>query len=321
MAKFTAYAVTVLPSTGIDVSGIYFVKASGDTHFTAFIRKNDNSDWVPLGLVGQVNTVNGLNGDVQLDLSFSGGVLTLTGSSGSINLDTRYTKNSDNIDWSRIINEPDFALDSDVVHASEKGAPNGVATLDGSGLIPTNQLPSYVDDVLEYATLSAFPATGETGKIYVALDTNKTYRWSGSTYVEISPSAVNSVFGRTGAVTAQGGDYAAFYPRFDAAQTLNSSQKTQVLSNIGAADDTAVVHKTGAETVAGVKTFSASPVVPNATNNNQAAAYGQISTVGDGKYVRYDTAAQGLTTAQKNNARTNIDAAATADLNWGQKDW
>lgn len=56
------------------------------------------------------------------------------------------------------------------------------------GLIPASYLPSYVDDVIEAASLSAFPKTGESGKIYVALDTNLTYRWSGTTYVEISPS-------------------------------------------------------------------------------------------------------------------------------------
>jgi hypothetical protein len=56
------------------------------------------------------------------------------------------------------------------------------------GKVPASELPSYVDDVLEYANLAAFPATGETCKIYVALDTNKTYRWSGTTYVEISES-------------------------------------------------------------------------------------------------------------------------------------
>lgn len=56
------------------------------------------------------------------------------------------------------------------------------------GLIPASYLPSYVDDVIESASLSAFPKTGESGKIYVALDTNLTYRWSGTTYVEISPS-------------------------------------------------------------------------------------------------------------------------------------
>jgi hypothetical protein len=56
------------------------------------------------------------------------------------------------------------------------------------GKIPAAQLPSYVDDVLEYASVSAFPATGESGKIYVATGTNKTYRWGGSAYVEISES-------------------------------------------------------------------------------------------------------------------------------------
>ena len=57
-----------------------------------------------------------------------------------------------------------------------------------SGTVPSSQLPSYVDDVLEYANLAGFPGSGETGKIYVDKATNKIYRWSGSTYIEISPS-------------------------------------------------------------------------------------------------------------------------------------
>lgn len=55
-----------------------------------------------------------------------------------------------------------------------------------SGTIAAANLPSYVDDVLEYASISKFPTTGESGKIYTALDTNKIYRWSGSAYVVIS---------------------------------------------------------------------------------------------------------------------------------------
>ena len=62
------------------------------------------------------------------------------------------------------------------------------ANLSDNGKVPANQLPSYVDDVLEYGTLSTFPVTGETDKIYVAQDTNLTYRWSGTRYVEISQS-------------------------------------------------------------------------------------------------------------------------------------
>ena len=78
--------------------------------------------------------------------------------------------------------------DSDFIPSSEKGAANGLATLDENGLVPSSQLPSYVDDVLEYDSQSAFPETGETGKIYLAIDNNKQYRWSGTQYVEISSS-------------------------------------------------------------------------------------------------------------------------------------
>ena len=74
------------------------------------------------------------------------------------------------------------------IDKSSMGVNNGVATLDENGRIPSTQLPSYVDDVLEFASRSNFPATGETDKIYVAKDTNITYRWGGSTYVEISQS-------------------------------------------------------------------------------------------------------------------------------------
>ena len=63
---------------------------------------------------------------------------------------------------------------------------NGLIQADSTGKIPSSVLPSYVDDVLEYDSLTAFPATGETGKIYIAKDTNKTYRWSGSTYTVVS---------------------------------------------------------------------------------------------------------------------------------------
>ena len=70
------------------------------------------------------------------------------------------------------------------------GSANGVASLGSDGKIPASQLPSYVDDVIEAANKAALPKTGESGKIYVTLDDNKTYRWSGTTYVEISASIV-----------------------------------------------------------------------------------------------------------------------------------
>ena len=58
------------------------------------------------------------------------------------------------------------------------------------GKIPEAQLPSYVDDVLEYADLASFPEAGESGKIYVALDDGKIYRWSGSAYAQINGGLV-----------------------------------------------------------------------------------------------------------------------------------
>lgn len=89
------------------------------------------------------------------------------------------------------------AADVSAIPASQKGTANGVAELDESGKVPSAQLPSYVDDALEgYLSGGKFykesahttEITGESGKIYVDLATNKTYRWSGSGYVEISAS-------------------------------------------------------------------------------------------------------------------------------------
>ncbi|MDD7757686.1 MAG: hypothetical protein PUJ51_24850 [Clostridiales bacterium] len=78
-----------------------------------------------------------------------------------------------------------------------KGQKNGLAELDSNGKVPSSQLPSYVDDVIEgYYYNSKFykenshktEITGESGKIYTDLGNNKTYRWSGTAYTEISAS-------------------------------------------------------------------------------------------------------------------------------------
>lgn len=95
-----------------------------------------------------------------------------------------YTKESSWIligDTSELNNKVQEFIDS-------KGAPNGLASLNESGIIPSAQLPSYVDDVIEVDTFSNLPGTGESGKIYIVQDTNLTYRWSGTDYVEISKS-------------------------------------------------------------------------------------------------------------------------------------
>ena len=96
---------------------------------------------------------------------------------------------SDVSSWAKASSKPTYtASEVGAIATTAKGAASGVAELDANGKVPSSQLPAYVDDVLEYTAKSSFPTTGETGKIYVDTTTNLTYRWSGSAYVEISPS-------------------------------------------------------------------------------------------------------------------------------------
>lgn len=116
--------------------------------------------------------------------------VNITNGSASIVLD-----NSGTVNINGSSSSPAFNVSIDgtslygvILDTIQKGVAGGVATLDSTGKVPSSQLPSYVDDVLEYSSKSQFPTTGESGKIYIATDTNLTYRWSGSTYVEISQS-------------------------------------------------------------------------------------------------------------------------------------
>jgi chromosome segregation ATPase len=98
-------------------------------------------------------------------------------------------------------------LESDVAAIEDSvGQAGGLVPLNGSGLIDSQFLPSYVDDVLEFANILSFPVPGETGKIFVALDNGKCFRWTGSQYIEISSSEVNSVNGQVGVVSLDAAD-------------------------------------------------------------------------------------------------------------------
>ena len=126
------------------------------------------------------------------------------------------------------IKDPDsgniyFVKDLSAYHDNDKGVANGIAELDSNGKVPSSQLPSYVDDVEEYADITHFPAVGESGKIYIALDTNISYRWGGSTYVKIGSDLA---LGET-ASTAYRGDrgaaaYAAAVTNVETVPTENS---------------------------------------------------------------------------------------------------
>ena len=120
---------------------------------------------------------------------------------------------------------------------SLKGAVNGLAELDANGKVLTSQLPSYVDDVIE-GTLSTFPATGETGKIYVDTTTNKTYRWSGSAFVEISASLA---LGETSSTAYRGDRGKIAYDHSQATHAPSNAEKNQnAFSNIAVSGQTTV---------------------------------------------------------------------------------
>ena len=121
------------------------------------------------------------------------------------------------------------ADDVGAIPVSQKGSASGVASLGDDGKVPSSQLPSYVDDVVEYESREAFPQTGEDGKIYVAEDTNLTYRWSGSAYVEISPSLALG----TTASTAYYGDKGQ--AAYDHSQITSGNPHGTTAAQIGAA--------------------------------------------------------------------------------------
>lgn len=136
----------------------------------------------------EINTIEGLDAsNVQdalekiKDIADNGGVTGVKGSNESSYRKGNVNISPDNIGLGNVTNHAQ-------VKRSEMGVANGVATLGADGKVPSGQLPSYVDDVLEFENKAAFSASGESGKIYVAKDTNLTYRWGGTAYVEISAS-------------------------------------------------------------------------------------------------------------------------------------
>jgi hypothetical protein len=143
----------------------------------------------------EVEKIEGLNATNVQDaleelstIAAEGGVTSVNGKTGAVTL----TKSD--IELGNVTNDAQ-------VKRSEMGVAGGVATLDTAGKVPSSQLPSYVDDIIEGhyntkdgkfyendGTNSQYRIVGETGKIYVDKNTEKTYRWSGTAYVEISAS-------------------------------------------------------------------------------------------------------------------------------------
>ena len=135
-------------------------------------------------------TQTALNSKQPLDGDLTS-IAGLTDNAGFLKKNGANSWNLDNTTYLSSISSSDVitALGYTPEDVANKGVNNGYASLGGDGKVPSSQLPSYVDDVIEVANYGSLPSTGETGKIYITLDTNKIYRWSGSVYVEISSSA------------------------------------------------------------------------------------------------------------------------------------
>lgn len=110
------------------------------------------------------------------------------------------------------------ALGYTPLDSAKLGIAEGAASLDASGKVPTSQLPSFVDDVTEVDGIDNAPETGETDKIYVDTLTNRTYRWSGTAYVEISASDIVTASEQNGYIKINGTDVKVYeLPAFDSA--------------------------------------------------------------------------------------------------------
>ena len=138
--------------------------------------------------------------------------------------------------------------------ASLKGAANGVAELDANGKVLTSQLPSFVDDVIEAENYTVLPNEGETGKIYVTLDDNKTYRWSGSAYVEISASLA---LGETDSTAYRGDRGKVAYDHATDANKISSAVASGMYKVAGTADGhiASLTAMTGSD-IEGLMTFA-----------------------------------------------------------------
>lgn len=246
-AKWTTVRTITLDG---DVAGSVSVDGSANVTMTTTIQPNS----IELGTDTTGNYVAGLTQGTGITVSGTAGegwsptvAITNVGTAGTY---TKVTTNAQGqVTSGTILNASDIpALDASKIT---------------SGVIDPARLPSYVDDVLEYVNLAGFPVTGETGKIYVAQDTNKIYRWSGSAYIEISPVAGNADTA-TKLATARTIGGVSFDGSADInLPGVNTTGNQNTTGN--AATVTNGVYTIGDQTISGVKTFSSSPIVPTPT--------------------------------------------------------
>ena len=244
-------------ATGAQVNTIETIKVNGnaltpDTNKAVLISTSnffiDNLDTTR-------NTFNAITESIdRANMSiYSNGEndIAVSVSDSSHNILTRQLATSNDV---RALETKTEDLKNSKLDASLKGVANGVAELDANGKVLTSQLPSFVDDVIEAENFAVLPTEGETGKIYVTLDNNKTYRWSGSAYVEISASLA---LGETDSTAYRGDRGKVAYDHATDANKINSAITSGMYKVAGTADGhiASLTAMTGSD-IEGLMTFA-----------------------------------------------------------------
>ena len=199
--------------------------------------------------------------------------------------------------------------------------PNLDASKITSGIIDAARLPAYVDDVLEFANLTSFPTTGETGKIYIALDTNKTYRWSGSAYVYITSGAVDSVNAGSGiSVNTTTGIVTVSHADTSSQANINNSGRTYIqsitldtyghITGVTSATETAVSNVTTNITT----THNATNVVVNSSDGTNGTINAATTTLAGVMSNTDKIKLDGITTGATANTGTVTSVTGTGTV-------
>jgi hypothetical protein len=296
----------------------YIVSGNFDDNTGDLVLTRSDNQEITINLDGRyLQTFTDTN-DFVTSANFTNGTLTLTRTDSgtvTVSLDGRYLQSFTETDptvpahvkditqtninnWDTAYGWGDHATENyltsftetDPVFLAQKGQANGVATLDANSKVPAAQLPSYVDDVLEYANLGSFPGTGETGKIYVTLDTNKTYRWTGSAYVEISASLVPN----NGTLTLATSGVATGSQTFTADQSTNA---------------TFTVDVPGTNIAQGTRTTTTVPITSSTGNNAtlEAATTSLAGVMNSADKTKLD----GIAAGAQVNVGTNLGSSGT----------